>query len=307
MPTSASIDKSPPCSSCSGSCVYPRSSPWNRRRRAGSPKLACAARRAARANGADRRYDRRGQGRSDPGPALRASRRDTAHDRLLPRRRGVIGSIRSSEPVTRLLAAQTGCTVALRRLSARTRGSPSCRDRRRVAAYHAMLDRLPAGARIGIAGDSFGGYLCAHVDRAATRKPDLQVLIYPMVDQTMSRRRSSVIAEGYLLTKAMIAWFRTNYLRATDDLRASRRRTGRTCRAAPRESSSPRATTRSSTKVMRSCRAARRRRPRAPSPLPGLDPWLPQLGGVVRARERRSTRYAATFVSCSSHADMLFA
>ena len=133
---------------------------------------------------------------------------------------GVIGSIRSSEPVTRLLAAQTGCTVASvdYRLGPEDRHPAAIDDG--VAAYHAMLDRLPAGARIGIAGDSFGGYLCAHVDRAATRKPDLQVLIYPMVDQTMESPSIERHAEGYLLTKAMIAWFRTNYLRATDDLRA---------------------------------------------------------------------------------------
>ena len=133
---------------------------------------------------------------------------------------GVIGSIRSAEPVTRLLAAQTGCTVASveYRLGPEDRHPAAIDDA--VAAYHAMVERLPAGARIAIAGDSFGGYLAAHVDRAARRKPDLQVLIYPIVDMTLTSPSIDRHADGYLLTRSMMHWFRNNYLNETDDRRA---------------------------------------------------------------------------------------
>jgi acetyl esterase len=133
---------------------------------------------------------------------------------------GVIGSIRSSEPVTRLLAAQTGCTVASVGYRLGPEDRHPCAIDDAVAAYHAMLGRLPAGARIAIAGDSFGGYLCAQVDRATDRKPDLQVLIYPIVDMTLESPSIERHADGYLLTKAMMHWFRNHYLNETDDRRA---------------------------------------------------------------------------------------
>lgn len=134
---------------------------------------------------------------------------------------GVIGSIGSSEPVTRLIAEQTSCTVASvgYRLGPEDRHPSAIDDA--VSAYNAMVERLPDGARIAVAGDSFGGYLCAHVDRAATRKPDLQVLIYPIVDQTHVSPSIERHADGYLLTKSMIHWFSNHYLNDTDDRRAS--------------------------------------------------------------------------------------
>lgn len=133
---------------------------------------------------------------------------------------GVIGSVRSSEPVTRLLAAQTGCTVASveYRLGPEHRHPGAVDDA--IAAYQAMVERLPAGARIAVAGDSFGGYLSAHVARGAHRRPDLQVLIYPIVDMTLTSPSIERHADGYLLTKAMMHWFRNHYLNPTDDRRA---------------------------------------------------------------------------------------
>jgi acetyl esterase len=133
---------------------------------------------------------------------------------------GVIGSIRSSDPVTRLLAEQTKCTVASveYRLGPEHRHPSAIDDA--IAAYDAMVERLPPGARIAIAGDSFGGYVCALVDRAVKRKPDLQVLIYPIVDMTLGSPSIERHAEGYLLTKSMMHWFRNHYLNATDNRRA---------------------------------------------------------------------------------------
>ena len=136
---------------------------------------------------------------------------------------GIIGSIRSSEPVTRLLAAQTRCIVA----SVEYRLGPEHRHPAAIddacAAWDALVARAPAG-RIAVAGDSFGGYLSAHVDHHAlatgARQPDLQVLIYPAVDMTQSSPSIERLADGYLLTRSMIQWFRGNYLNPDDDRRA---------------------------------------------------------------------------------------
>jgi acetyl esterase len=133
---------------------------------------------------------------------------------------GVIGSIRASDPIVRLLAAQTGCTVA----SVEYRLGPEDKHPAAIddacAAYAAIAARLPPGARIAVAGDSFGGYLSAHVDRLAARRPDLQVLIYPLVDMTLTKPSIERHADGFLLTRSLMYWFRGHYLNADDDRRA---------------------------------------------------------------------------------------
>ena len=138
---------------------------------------------------------------------------------------GVIGSIRGSEPVTRLLAAQTGCTVASvdYRLGPEDRHPAAIEDA--CAAWKAVVARIPRSGKAVVAGDSFGGFLSAHVDHHArttgARRPDLQVLIYPMVDLTRRSPTVEQFADGYLLTKSMIEWFTSNYLHATDDPKAA--------------------------------------------------------------------------------------
>jgi acetyl esterase len=46
-------------------------------------------------------------------------------------------------------------------------------------------------------------------------------LIYPTVDLTFSSPSVERNAEGYLLTRAMMTWFRSNYLNPSDDRRAA--------------------------------------------------------------------------------------
>src|SRR5438045_3484229 len=132
---------------------------------------------------------------------------------------GVIGSIRSSEPVTRILAAQTGCTVASvgYRLGPEHKHPAAIDDA--VAVWDALMARVPG--RAVVAGDSFGGFLSAHVDHAAKRRPDLQVLVYPMVDLAMTSPSIDRHADGYLLTRETMQWFRNHYLHDTDDRRAA--------------------------------------------------------------------------------------
>lgn len=137
---------------------------------------------------------------------------------------GVIGSIASSEPVTRLIASQTGCTVASvgYRLGPEDRHPAAIDDA--CAAWDALVARIPRSGKGVVAGDSFGGFLSAHVDRhartAGTRPPDLQALFYPITDLTLTSPTIDQFADGYLLTRSMIHWFRDNYLRPSDDPKA---------------------------------------------------------------------------------------
>ncbi|MGE0402305.1 MAG: alpha/beta hydrolase [Kofleriaceae bacterium] len=142
---------------------------------------------------------------------------------------GVIGSARSSEPITRLIAAQTGCTVASidYRLGPEHKHPAAIEDAR--AAWDAVCSRAPAGAKIAVAGDSFGGMLAACVDRyarpdassARRRAPDAQVLIYPITDFTMTSPGFDTHGVGYLYTRAMAAYFKSHYLHDSDDRRAA--------------------------------------------------------------------------------------
>lgn len=135
---------------------------------------------------------------------------------------GVIGSIKSSEPVTRYIAEKTKCTVAsvAYRLGPEHRHPAGIEDA--CTAYAGLLPRIHG--RIAIGGDSFGGFLTAHVDhwarRTDVRSPDVQLLIYPLVDLTLVSPSIDRLATGYLLTKSVIHWFRGHYLHPTDDMKA---------------------------------------------------------------------------------------
>ncbi|HWU89590.1 MAG TPA: alpha/beta hydrolase, partial [Kofleriaceae bacterium] len=122
--------------------------------------------------------------------------------------------------VARLLAAQTGCTVASvgYRLGPEDRHPAAVDDA--CAAWDAIVSRAGASARIAVVGDSFGAFLAAHVDRAVIRHPDLQVLIYPIVDLTLTSPSIDRHASGYLLTRSLMHWFRGHYLHPDDDRRA---------------------------------------------------------------------------------------
>jgi acetyl esterase len=85
---------------------------------------------------------------------------------------------------------------------------------------HAEALRLDA-ARLAVGGDSAGGNLAAAVaiafrDTAGPRIA-MQALIYPAVDQAADTRSHAAFADGYLLTRDAIEWFKGNYLRGPED------------------------------------------------------------------------------------------
>lgn len=134
---------------------------------------------------------------------------------------GVIGSVDASERHARYLAAKTGCTVASvdYRLGPEDRHPAGIEDA--CTAFQGIAERVPAGGKLVIGGDSFGGFASVHVDHHARmtggRRPDLQLLVYPAVDWTMSMPSHVHNADGYLLTKPMMTWFRAHYLHRDDD------------------------------------------------------------------------------------------
>ncbi|MBE0615867.1 MAG: alpha/beta hydrolase [Burkholderiales bacterium] len=83
------------------------------------------------------------------------------------------------------------------------------------------------GARIAVAGDSAGGNLAAVVAimlrDAGGPALVFQALVYPATDQRLDSATHASFAEGYLLTRKNMLWFRDNYLspRDYDDWRAS--------------------------------------------------------------------------------------
>lgn len=133
---------------------------------------------------------------------------------------GVIGSVDGSEMHARYIAARTRCTVASigYRLGPEDKHPAGLEDA--YSAFAALAERVPKGGKLGVGGDSFGGFASIHVEHHARtsggRPADLQLLVYPAVDWTMSFPSTDTNAEGYLLTRAMMTWFRGHYLHRDD-------------------------------------------------------------------------------------------
>jgi acetyl esterase len=94
-----------------------------------------------------------------------------------------------------------------------------------VGANYAELGADPA--RIMIGGDSAGGNLAAAATLALRHEtgiqPWRQLLLYPCLDLSASLASHRKLADGYLLTAPLYAWYRNNYLAGAhpDDWRLS--------------------------------------------------------------------------------------
>ena len=77
-------------------------------------------------------------------------------------------------------------------------------------------------ARIVLAGDSAGANLAAVAALTARDEgaPDIccQLLIYPATDLSMSCRSHQLFGDGYRLTRPLMVWSATNYLRSGVDI-----------------------------------------------------------------------------------------
>ncbi len=94
-----------------------------------------------------------------------------------------------------------------------------------IAAYEwAVANARSLGAdgkRVGVGGDSAGGYLsnvvCHAMKKAGKAQPALQLLIYPAVDWTATGGTMVSMANVYPLTAAMMDWFAGHYLNSQDE------------------------------------------------------------------------------------------
>jgi len=77
------------------------------------------------------------------------------------------------------------------------------------------------GRRIAVAGDSAGGNLAAVVSllarEAGAPAIRLQVLVYPVTDVAAETKSYRDFADGYLLTRESMRWFKNHYLKSASE------------------------------------------------------------------------------------------
>ena len=137
----------------------------------------------------------------------------------------MLGTLALYDTTCRRLAAQANCAV----LSVHYRLAPETQFPGAVldayaathwASDHAGLLNIDA-SKIAVGGDSAGGNLAAVVAQMAQDSQEfklaLQVLIYPMTDQSRDYPSYQRNAKGYMLTTAALHWFMDNYIPDLED------------------------------------------------------------------------------------------
>ncbi len=137
----------------------------------------------------------------------------------------VIGDLDTHDHACRELAVGAGCLV----VSVDYRLAPEARFPAAVEDSRAALEWVAANAkglggdpaRIAVGGDSAGGNLAAVMSLLARDRggPELafQLLVYPAVDMEFGRPSIDENADGYVLTRDHMIWFRGHYLRSDAD------------------------------------------------------------------------------------------
>lgn len=136
----------------------------------------------------------------------------------------VIGDLDSHDELCRRLALQSNAVV----VSVDYRRAPEARyPAAALDAFHALRDLAARGAelqvdshRLAVAGDSAGANLAIAACRQALRQggPRIayQCLLYPVTDLRCASPSYETFADGYLLSRTMMLWFRDQYLQNLD-------------------------------------------------------------------------------------------
>lgn len=133
----------------------------------------------------------------------------------------VMGSLSTHDGLCRRLAALTGLpVVAVDYRLAPEHPYPAAIDDSRVALQWLFAAATEHGLDVTkavLVGDSAGGQLAAVLAIENAKRPHplpvaAQVLIYPMVDLTMSAPSYARVTEGFPLVSDTIAWFADHYL-----------------------------------------------------------------------------------------------
>lgn len=137
----------------------------------------------------------------------------------------VIGDIETHDVVCRQVTAEAGISVISvdYRLAPEHKFPASVDDAwaatRWIAAHGAELGIDPA--KLAVGGDSAGGNLAAVVALLARDaggpKISLQVLTYPVTDLGAETKSYADLADGYMLTRDSMRWFRAHYLSKDED------------------------------------------------------------------------------------------
>ena len=132
----------------------------------------------------------------------------------------VIGSAEDADPTARELCSRAGCIVVNvdYRLAPEHRFPAGVDDVLAVSRWVSENAAELGGdaGRLAVGGDSAGGNLSAIAAQQLPGVFGFQALVYPAVDMTMSHPSVEENADGYLLTKASMEWFRDHYLGGLD-------------------------------------------------------------------------------------------
>ncbi|HET7085698.1 MAG TPA: alpha/beta hydrolase [Rhizomicrobium sp.] len=137
----------------------------------------------------------------------------------------MLGTLALYDTACRRLAVKGGCAVLSvdYRLAPETQFPGAALDAyaaTRWASDNAELLNIDP-ARIAVGGDSAGGNLAAVVSQMALDSKEfaiaLQLLIYPMTDQSRDYPSYQRNASGYMLTTAALHWFMDNYIPDPED------------------------------------------------------------------------------------------
>lgn len=132
----------------------------------------------------------------------------------------VLGNIESHDSLCRHLSTGSGCAV----VSVDYRLAPEHKFPAPIEDALAALDWVQRdgaefgldAARIGIGGDSAGGAIALTTTLLRRDQefsvPRFLLLLYPALDLSLSSASCQTLAEGYLLTRKALEWFRGHYL-----------------------------------------------------------------------------------------------